>query len=59
MLKNLLIESQRIDDILVFDSGERLREYVGELFVCRDVFDIECASFIMVSDEVISDIDVF
>lgn len=57
VLKNLLIESQRVNDVLVFDARERFGKYVGELFVCRNVFDVKRASFIMISDEVIPDVD--
>jgi hypothetical protein len=58
VLKNLLIESQRMDNVLVFDAGEQLCECVGKLLISRDVFKVKCASFVMVSDEVIPDVDV-
>jgi hypothetical protein len=47
VLKTPLIEWQRVNDVLMFDSGERLCEYVSELFVGRNVFDFECSSFVI------------
>jgi hypothetical protein len=40
VLKNFLIESQGVDNVLVFNAREWFCKYVGELFVGRDVFDV-------------------
>src|SRR5271156_2822228 len=58
-LKNLLIETQRMNDVFVLEARERFGKDVGELLICRDVFDIEGAAFVMISYEVITDIDMF
>jgi hypothetical protein len=47
-----------MDDVFVLDARERFRENVGELLICRDVLHVEASAFIMISYEMISNIDV-
>jgi hypothetical protein len=58
VLKNLLIESQRLYNALMLDARERFGENVHELLVRRNVLDAECTFLVMISNEMIPDVDV-
>jgi hypothetical protein len=47
-----------MDNVFVLDAREWLREDVGKLLICRDMLDVEASAFIMISYEVIVDVDV-
>ena len=48
-----------MDDVFVLNAREWLSEDVSKLLIRGDVFDVECAAFVMISYKVIADMDMF